>query len=249
MFLSDTVQSQIGPNVRDSVSDLDEIVLLTAEMEKGGASEFEITERLIPVLIKAKLADELVRSLRRYANVSDRMLVRALKFFLNMNEDDDAADASTVRRQQLAVDERNVRYVNVVLSCSFAAEQLMGHLRAELDFSEVLCLLRHITVLLAAANSGLEEMVQFGDAFNEDLQLLAWFGVIVDANYQQFVLSRNKDLLGMLSKWREYINEQIESVRSMKSLSAELYNLVNGKTLSAEKQSSKWYSVEMIKLY
>lgn len=270
LFLSDTVQVQIGSNVRDSGFEVDEVLLLSAEMEKGGASEFDITERVIPMLIAAKLPDELVRCLRKYVNISDRMLMKALKYFLNWSTtastDDAAVDnghssaVSTVRRQRLVIDPARATYVNVVLSRSFAADQLMGYLRSELDFSEVLCLLEHITTLLAAATNdggddavaaagGLEEMVQFGDAFNQDLQLLAWFELIVDAHYQQFVLSHNKDLLALLNKWTEYINEQIESVRNMKSLSAELYNLVNGKSLATDRQSSKWYSVEMIKLY
>lgn len=266
LFLSDTVQVQIGSNIRDSGFDVDEVLLLSAEMEKGGASEFDITERVIPMLIAAQLPDELVRCLRKYANISDRMLMKALKYFLNMSttaaavaeegNGNSSGAVSTVRRQRLVIDPARAAYVNVVLSRSFAADQLMGYLRSELDFSEVLCLLEHITALLAAATGdggcgagGLEEMVQFGDAFNQDLQLLAWFELIVDAHYQQFVLSHNKDLLALLSKWTEYINEQIESVRNMKSLSAELYNLVNGKSLATDRQSSKWYSVEMIKLY
>lgn len=258
IFLSDTVQSQIGANVRDSCFVEDEVLLLAAELEKVGASEVEITERIVPLLIQTKRPDELVRCLRKYANISDKMLVRTLKFFLNLStgeatangvQNGDVGVASTVRRQQLHIDATKARYVNVVLSCSFAADQLIGSLRSELDFSEVLCVLKHITGLLDDANCGLEEMIQFGDAFNEDLQLLAWFGVIVDAHYQQFVLSRNAEVLGLLTKWRDYINDQIDSVRGMKSLSAELYNLVNGKTLATDKQSSKWYSVEVIKLY
>lgn len=250
LFLSDTVLSQIGSNARDNGFAVDEVLLLATEMEKGGASEFDITERLIPLLIAAQLADELVRCLRKYANISDRMLMRSLKFFLNMDNGRTSKEAAPTSR--LTIQPSVARYVNVVLSRSFAADQLMSYLRSELDFSEVLTLLEYITAQLAAATNdggGLEEVVQFGDAFNQDLQLLAWFELIVDAHYQQFVLSHNKDLLALLGKWSEYINEQIESVRNMKSLSAELYNLVNGKSLATDRQSSKWYSVEMIKLY
>lgn len=228
VLLSDTVQTRIGSNVRDEVFSVEEILLLTAEMEKQGASEYEITEKCIPVLIKGQLSGELVKCLQKYTNVSDNMLVKCLKYFLNLNQ------------------EQNLSHV---LAASFSSEQIQLHLRNELNFAEVIQLLTFIHGLLENDEFHQLDNVQFGDSYNADSQLLNWFSTIIDANYQQFILSRNGSLLSIISTWKVLIDERLTKLNEIKSLSSELYNLVSAKALAKDKQSSKWYSVEAIKLY
>lgn len=231
ILLSDTVQTRIGSNALDEVFSYEEVLLLTAEMEKNGSSEFEISEKCIPLLIKGQLSDELIKCLRRYTNVSDKQLVKSVKYFLHSNDEPELG-------------------LNVVLACSFSSEQIKNHLRCELDFDEVLRLLKHIHGLLESDDDFRQlDNVQFGDGYNADGQLLSWFSTIIDANYQQFVLSRNQNLLALVEEWKESIDDHLSKLNEVKSLSAELYNLVSAKALAKEKQSSKWYSVETLKLY
>lgn len=242
VLLSDTVQTKLSNNQQDELFKIDEILLLTSEMEKCGASEFEITEKCVPVLIKAKLPDELVTCLRKYTNISEKMLVRALKFLLSLSH------RNASQRERFEMSEQQIGYVNVVLSCSFNEDIIKDHLRT-LDFEEVLCLLTHIFGLLDSVEKTLDEAAQFADNFDEDIQLLNWFIVLLDAHYQQFILSREAKLPQMLAKWKDLIDEHSMALREMKSVSAVLYNLVRGNALTTENQSSKWYSVEAVKLY
>lgn len=229
ILLSDTVQTRIGSSAIDEVFSYEEVLLLTAEMEKNGSSEFEISEKCIPLLIKGQLSDELIKCLRRYTNISDKQLVKSLKYFLNSTDPEDG--------------------LNVVFASSFSSEQIKKHLRSELNFDEVLRLLKHIHALLESDDFHQLDNVQFGDGYNADGQLLSWFSTIIDANYQQFVLSRNRDLLELVEGWKGLIDDHLGKLNEVKSLSSELYNLVSAKALAKEKQSSKWYSVETIKLY
>lgn len=231
ILLSDTVQTRIGSSAHDECFSYEEILLLTAEMEKNGASEYEITEKCIPLLIKGQLGGELVKCLRRYTNVSDKQLVAALKFFLGQT-DDEAAHG-----------------LRVVLSSSFNSQHIKRHLRTDLDFDEVLQLLQHVHALLEGDDFRQLDNVQFGDGYNADVQLLGWFETIIDANYQKFVLSRNANLLALVEEWKQLVDDHLERLNDVKSLSSELYNLVSAKALGQAKQSSKWYSVETIKLY
>lgn len=229
ILLSDTVQTRIGSSVIDEVFGYEEILLLTAEMEKNGSSEFEISEKCIPLIIKGQLSDELIKCLRRYTNVSDKQLAKSLKYFLNSSDPEVG--------------------LNVVLASSFNVDQIKKHLRSVLDFDEVLRLLKHIQGLLEGDDFHELDNVQYGDEYNADGQLLDWFSAIIDANYQQFVLSRNSELLSLVEGWKVLIDDHLGKLIDVKSLSSELYNLVSAKALTREKQSSKWYSVETIKLY
>lgn len=242
VLLSDTVQTKLSNNQQDELFKIDEILLLTSEMEKCGASEFEISEKCVPVLIKANLPGELVTCLRKYTNISEKMLVRSLKFLLGLSH------SSVSQRGRFEMSEQQIGYVNVVLSCSFNEDIIKDHLRT-LDFDEVLCLMTHIYGLLESVEKTLDEAAQLADNFDEDIQLLNWFMVLLDAHYQQFILSRQAKLPQMLAKWKELIDGHCVALREMKSVSAVLYNLVRGNALTTDKQSSKWYSVEAVKLY
>lgn len=244
-FLSDTIQTQLSSNVLDDSFIIEEIFLLTSEMEKCGASETEITDKCIPLLIKANVPQELVICLRRYTNISDKMLVRSLKYFMNLTAD----NVNTIDRQNICLNDAQKEYINIVLSRSFNEELIKQHLRTYLDFSEVISLLTHIYNLLGSNEISLEETPQFGDSFDEDQQLISWFCTMLDSHYQQFLLSRNPQLPKMITKWKQLVDEHLATVRDLNSFSAILYNMVKGTAHRNDNPSCKWYSVEAVKLY
>lgn len=241
MLLSDTVQTKIGHIRDDRPFRVDEVLLMTSEMERCGASEYEITEKCIPLLIAAALPEELATCLRKYTNVSDKMLVRSLKYFLTNT-------SSPARGDNYNLSDEQMRFVNVVLSCTFNEELIKEPLRS-LDFNEVLSLLSHLYAMLASNSEWLRDAVQLGADFDEDSHLQRWFSAILDAHYQSFILSRNAKLPTMMRKWKQLIDRQATAVREMKTVSALVYNLVGGKAITRDRQSSKWYSVEAVKLY
>lgn len=252
VLLSDTIQTQLSSNVLNDTFAIEDICLLTSEMEKCGASETEITDKCIPVLIKANVPGELSACLRRYTNVSDKMLVKSLKYFMNLTAGSNAQQQLTeskTTRQILTLNEDHKEYINIVLSCSFNEELIKQHLRTYLDFSEVISLLSYMYTLLESNDITLEEQPQFGDNFDDDLHLLDWFSTILDSHYQQFLLSRNMELSTIIAKWKQLVDDRLASVRDMKSLSSVLYNLVKGNTHKNDNPSCKWYSVEEVKLY
>lgn len=230
-LLSELVQTKTVNHVKDRLYSTEEIALLTRELEKCGASEYEITEHVIPLLIKAQLPDELVICLLKYTNVSDKMLATSLKFFITM---EDSSKKSAC--------------INRILSCSFNEELIKEHLRINLNLDNVIFLLKHIHNALIDDQIILDETPQFADNFDGDTMLLSWFSVILDAHYQQFILSRDTNLLDMINEWKTLTDSLVENVSDLKAISATLYTLINGKAKHSN-HSSKWYSVEVVNLY
>uniref|UniRef100_A0A1A9ZKK8 Nucleolar protein 11 n=1 Tax=Glossina pallidipes TaxID=7398 RepID=A0A1A9ZKK8_GLOPL len=58
------------------------IQIIASQMEKAGASEHEITEKLLWLLIKAELLPDIGVCLKRYTNISEKMLSKTLNFIL-----------------------------------------------------------------------------------------------------------------------------------------------------------------------
>lgn len=230
--LDNVVQTKVCANAMGTQFNAVGIELLVGELEQYGASEIEITDTVVPLLIKAKLTNELRTCVRRYLNISDRMLVRAMKYFL------DNKDSS--RWQS----------VNIVLSCSFSDVGICEWLRTILTFNDAVDLLSHIADCLKATEPQLESRPSHAvEMDDEDRQLLAWFTAVLDAHFQQMILSKDVALMEKISEWKDLIGDQLTVCRELSGVSAKLYSLINGKGATMKSQSSKWYSIELVKLY
>lgn len=236
-LLPDMMQLHLSSNLNDSPFTVDAIQMLTAELERSGVGEMEITEYVIPVLIKADLTDELIVCLRKYTNISEKVLVQAIKYLLEKARSD-------VRSEE----EEKQKYLNVALSCSFHEDLIMKHLRLCLSFDDVLYLLNYIYEALKAEELQLEERPQFGDNYDDDVLLTKWFSTIIDAHFHQFIMSQNPELTEQLRKWKELVDRYVLDLQGLKTVEALVVNLIDGKSLR-DKQCSKWYSIEEVKLF
>lgn len=230
--LAGFIRTKTMVHARDRPYSYEEITSLVGVLEKYGKSEWEITECVIPFLIKAELPNELTICLRQYTNISEQMLAQSLKFFISMPESDE-----------------KLAFINQVLACSFHKDLIKEHLRTNLNLDNAIYLLELIHRYLDADDIMLEESPQYGHDFDSDSALINWFTVILDAHYQQFLLARDSNLEDKVVKWKTLIESFISGIRDLKSLTAKLQSLVNEEMKPNDNTSSKWYSVEMVKLY
>lgn len=225
------LRSSVHP--RDELYDCELNRILSDVLESNGASEIEITEHQIPILIKANQPDELVRCLRKYTNVSERMLVKCLKYFLSLSDSPN-----------------KLTYINQVFACSFDYDSIENHLRTDLNLEDAIYLM---DILLhrnfADEEVSLEEAPQYGHNFDSDMALINWFVVLLDTHHLQFLLSSDVTVCDYILKWKELMEEFVEDTQSLKQIRGALVNLVNGKFKQNDNANSKWYSVERVKLY
>lgn len=217
------------------------IQALANELERIGASEYEITDCMIPLLIGAELDSDILTCLRTYSNVSEQSLAAALKYFV------EAARAKTTK--SLTDDDKTVNGLNAVLSGTFDSELILNYLRTKLDTDDVIYLLKHIFAALESDDVQLEERPQVDNSFGDDEQLIKWVCALIDSHFQQFIISRDEKLIKLLTKWKELVDSLVQDIQQTTSLSAALRNLVEGKVIKNESSGSKWYSVEAFKLY
>lgn len=208
------------------------ITILAEKLENCGSSESEITERIIPLLIKEKLTNELSICLRKYTNISEQVLAKSLKFFVCLNESDE-----------------KTTLINQIFTCSFNKDLIKKHLRMNLSLDNAIYLLELIHRDLIADEILLDEPPQYGHDFDSDTALINWFIVILDAHYTQFLLARDSSVNDKILKWKALIESFVSGVRELKSVASRLHNLVHGKAKQNDNTSSKYYSVEKIKLY
>lgn len=232
--LDNVIQTKLCSNVMAKNFTAIQCELLVNELEQYGSSEIEITDRIIPLLIKGKLTKDLQICLRRFINISERMLIKSLSYFL---------DNINCNEQQYFTS------INLILSCSFNQLSMLEPIRTLLTYNNVIKLLSHIIECLQSTDEQFENRPTLMGDLDEDTQLIKWFTVVIDAHFQQFILSKDNDLLAKISKWKSTIETHMDVCKNITNVTPKLYSLLSGKENTIKRQSSKWYSIQLVKLY
>uniref|UniRef100_A0A182S927 Nucleolar protein 11 n=1 Tax=Anopheles maculatus TaxID=74869 RepID=A0A182S927_9DIPT len=253
----------LGPLI---LSENFEIIL--EELERSGYSEVEISDRIVPLLVQGKLTVDLAKCLKRYSVISERTIVKALKYALSLPvpeyEDVASTDQETVKvpkkleselpNQDVIVEAQTNHpshrdLLNVVLSCSFNRKPMTQYIRKELEFTDVTVLLQHLEDLLLDPMATLSETLHNGDTFDSDEQVVGWIMVLLDSHYQQFILSTEDDVREQLQRMLDIVNRHIGLLNQLQTLAPSLRRMLQRKTNKSARDPSQWYKVESITLY
>lgn len=250
--------------------------LLSLELEKYGASEIEITNKIIPILLKTNRTEDIGLLLKKYNHISERMLVKTLKFLLNcppdsLMEDDTNDDYDTEsEKPEKIVLSKNKSFPNsnaflttevsnkndvlsILLSCSYDSKNIVKYLRQEISLNEMLLIMNYLYYILTKRSlDDIEEkhgnLIE-GVDFELETQLFEWFKLLLDSHYQQILLSKDEELLKKLNNWMDLVVEYMRIVREMGEVRQLLLTISKGTTFQSNKQCNKWYKIEKLSLY
>lgn len=231
------VSVRVLQNPRDSHQMHLQFEILAGQLERCGAGEIEITERLLPLLLEAESTSDIIIALRRYLHVSEKMITRVLKYALHLPAPEDPPNQDSID------------LLDIILSCTFDTPSIMPYLRAELSLNHTLSLLKHLLTLYRSPEIRLEERPDTALYYNDDKQILEWVNVLIDSHYQQICISRDPEVLNVVKDWIEIIHTSVKSMQELNSIRATLLKFAEGQDLNTNKQTCKFYSVERLKIY
>lgn len=273
------IQVKLLSNVDESLPLFSEnFELLCVEFEKMGCSEIEITNNIIPILIKTNRTEDIGLLLKRYNHVSEQMLVKIIKYLLSCpNEDDESIDqeaSETTANHKAPVDEKqscknkklpnsNVLLstkqnkhrdvISIVLCSSFDTQTIMKFLRL-LTLKEVTELMDHLYKFLTI--SSLDSVFDLrgnlveGNDFDMDTKLFEWFKILLDSHYQQILLCHDIELKRKLELWLKLVDDHVRILMDMSDMRHILTTLVStNKNINLlSKSCNQWYSIEKLQL-
>uniref|UniRef100_A0A182JP54 Nucleolar protein 11 n=1 Tax=Anopheles christyi TaxID=43041 RepID=A0A182JP54_9DIPT len=273
----DMVQIKLFNNADASLGPLilsEKFEIMLEELERCGYSELEICDRLIPWLMQANLPEDLAKCLKRYSVISERTIIKALKYALSLpvpekevetelyakttpsakkvkmlkNEDPELPNQNIMVEAQANHPSKH-DLLNIVLSCSFNRNPLIAYARKELDFQTVTELLKHLEYLLVDPMATLSETLHSGDTFDSDEQTVQWIMVLLDSHYQQFILSTESGIREQLQCMLNIVERHIGLLGEVQALSPSLRRMLEKKSHKSGRDANQWYSVETITLY
>lgn len=211
------------------------------ELSKQGLGENQICEEIIPDYISKNDMEAISTCLDYFVDLPEICLAKLLKFCLSAD--------STLFKNSNFVNSVNLQssklLVDKVLMKSFSDVLLLPHLRVELDLSDILLLLQYITYLLSEDGhcfSGL-------DTVRTESKLIEWSCVLLDSNYQKFLLSKDEKVLGTVRNLLKIVGNYLDYLNDLRSVVPLLTQIQKGKLLSKSSNASFKYSVEQLQLY
>ncbi|CAG2053493.1 unnamed protein product [Timema podura] len=131
--------------------------------------------------------------------------------------------------------------LNATLNIPFSDMILLPYLR-NVSFSYTLILLRYLVDFQIDKDD--TEVVL------DQEHILEWVTLLLDAHYQQYLLSKDPQILGLVKKLRHSIDIQLSYMEELKSLAPLLQGIAAGKPLKKRSHlSNKWYSIDHLRLY
>ncbi|KAH8368185.1 hypothetical protein KR084_008188 [Drosophila pseudotakahashii] len=221
---------------------------LVRQLERSGAGEEEIIEKILTLFIKTENTEHVLMCLRRYSNISERMLAWSLRFALDKSTNrpllnGDAKDEHVKKNQS------NVELLNAVLACSFDASGIEDHLRQRLELSHVQHLMNHLYALVNDPSAQLEERPnRVSSLVQTEVQALRWFGCLLTSHFTLLSISKDEALLETLYKWANLLSFYEDSLFDLANLLPQLTNIVEQRQMKPI-YSTTWYGIEEVVLY
>lgn len=231
---------------------------LVKQLERSGAGEQEITEKLLTLFIKTENTEHVLMCVRRYSNISEHMLAWCLRYALDKrqpaltNGSTNGVDAMETDGKSAHSAPASDELLNAVLACSFNSAAIECQLRQHLELSHVHQLLQHLLVLASEPNVHLEERpnqdtLSLGNMVTE-LQALQWLGALLTSHITLITLSKDAETLAILKQWSGLFDLYDELIKPLSYVVPTLSNLIAQRKLK-KPYHTKWYGIEKLRLF
>ncbi|XP_017135080.1 uncharacterized protein LOC108151161 [Drosophila miranda] len=222
---------------------------LVRQLERSGAGEEEIIEKMLTLFIKTNNAEHVLMCLRRYSNISEKMLVWSLRYALDNTPNPTRINGHSKGEPMETDQTSNDQLLNAVLACNFDPSAIEPHLQERLQITHVQHLLNHLYLLASEPTAQLEERPnREASLVQTESQALQWFGSLLTSHFTVLTISKDEQVLDILTKWSDLLSFYRDSLCDMAALLPLLTKIVERRETQSM-YSTAWYGVEEVVLY
>ncbi|KAG5873406.1 hypothetical protein JTB14_017992 [Gonioctena quinquepunctata] len=227
----------IPANLRDRID----------EMIQRGLPESLILHELLPDIFKENDIATLALCIKHFTDIPEKHLSQILKYLLNVDSLCFGKNQSTSECSLTALQPaERTDLIDRILCKSFSEILLLPHLRSDLSMTDVALLLKYIYLIWSDDRRALPRL----GMIDTEAKLLQWSCILIDANYQKIVLSKDSSVKETLELLNNLIQEHIRSIVDLKMITPLLSNLKKNRDIGRDAHVlSLRYSVEQLSLY
>lgn len=165
-----------------------------------GLSDAAIYELMMPQLIEAKDVNMIVWCLDNLKDLPEKFLIELLAFCVRLPD----KDFTKMKNGESSLVTSKNDFLDKIFNAKYSDVSLLSHLKSGLNFQETLVLLNYVLEKLNEEDLSLDE-----EQLPTDQKLYDWATLLLDAHYQNYLLSPDEKVVQLLNDAKTVIDDHV----------------------------------------
>ncbi|KAF7268956.1 hypothetical protein GWI33_017985 [Rhynchophorus ferrugineus] len=219
------------------------------EYFKQGLPEGLIVEYILPDILAEQSINLLGESLDFFTDIPEKYLAKILNFILScdMKKFPSTPEKLLPNLANELLPWSRINLLDRILIREYSDVLLIPYMRCDLDLEQALKLLTYLNYMLSEEGHDLQNL----DSLETEKCITGWMSVLIDSNYQKFILSKDRNIENVLIRCKETVMDHLDVLDELKQISPALcqfHQEMQGKNNNAG-FSNNLYTVEQLNLY
>lgn len=202
------------------------------QLENYGTTKQEVSEELLFLLVKSNASYKITSLFSRLSSAPLSMLAKV--FFSNLmkrrsNSSNENFIATMLKMCGLETGIQSLQQVGKI-----------NNFRSDLSSFDLLFLLEYFYKQLSQLSTSPSQICNM----KLEMRIFYWFDILLNAYFQQLLLSNDNKVFILLLKWAELISSYRNQIKMLEELITRLYNLVQKEHFVENSNSFLWYGIE-----
>lgn len=217
------------------ITDLTTLQKNTMEL---GITERKACAQIIPDLIKKDHYEGLVELLGEFKDLPESVMGTLFRYAVRkLNPDNLDITQEEFSNKFEETDKEEFKLLNSVFRITICDAMVIPHLREALTIDESLFLLWYIAKVLFQSEEPLD--------LNDESRLFDWLALIMDAFYQQYLISKDLKVTTILTNIEHNVGTQISGLYHCSDVIAEIQRM---KSTDNKTEPEQYYTIEIMNL-
>nr|CAH7764914.1 unnamed protein product [Callosobruchus chinensis] len=211
-----------------------------------GYPESLVLEEMLPDILKNNDVEMLDVCLQFFSDIPEKILANILQYlviadskFFNFRKCSVADLPSALQPLQ------RIKLIEKILTVSYSETILLPYLKSLFSLKDIKPLLEYVCLAWESEDFLLPNL----NAVETEKKLIEWSCILIDANYQKIVLSKDQEILKIFYKLRDLVDQGLTCVKEYEQLEPILKMLIRGKYQQKDLSCNLRYSIEQLSLY
>lgn len=214
------------------------------ELSQQGWPETAIIEDILPKHMQENDLQSIEKCLGYFEDIPEYFRVKLLNYLLSLDSEQFNSKVTDEKLPDSLAPIERCHLIDKILMSPHSSIVLLPQLRAHMSLNNALLLLRYICYLLSEDGHILGENVT-----EVERKLIDWGCVLLDANYQKFILTKDQKIVEILNYFNQLVKANLCCIDQLQELSPIVSSLNSGNYQKNKLLNNATYSIEEIKLY
>lgn len=212
------------------------------ELIKIGLTERAICSQIIPPLIERDELKKIKKIMKEFKDIPESIIVALLQYIITSMQNEKYASLNNKEEYETYFLKSHIKhkllFLNYLFGLTFSDSLLIIHLRNNLSLNSAVFILNYISFLLTKDEQRFDT--------NYEGKLFDWVALLMDAFYQQYVMTKDNKVTYALENMRNVVIELTNQLLEVNSILPVLHKMISKKNLDDEEILP--YTIELMQI-